>query len=152
MSQTQVRLLLDSRVMSDPRTPSFFFFLSVVALQYCVSVYCTTMWIRDFPGGPVVKNLPCNAGDTGLIPGWGNKIPHTAEQLSPHITTTESSGSRAHVQQLESPWDTTRESMHHSRRPHRTQHRSHMLQRRPDAAKLIKTNKQKPMWISYMYT
>ena len=22
-----------------------------------------------FPGGPVVKNLPCNAGDTGLIPG-----------------------------------------------------------------------------------
>ena len=25
---------------------------------------------RDFPGGPVVKNLPCNAGDAGLIPGW----------------------------------------------------------------------------------
>ena len=22
-----------------------------------------------FPGGPVVKNLPCNAGDTGSIPG-----------------------------------------------------------------------------------
>ena len=22
-----------------------------------------------FPGGPVVKNLPANAGDTGLIPG-----------------------------------------------------------------------------------
>ena len=21
-----------------------------------------------FPGGPVVKNLPCNAGDTGLTP------------------------------------------------------------------------------------
>ena len=29
---------------------------------------------RDFPGGPVVKNLPCNAGDAGLIPGWGTKI------------------------------------------------------------------------------
>ena len=26
---------------------------------------------RDFPGGPVVKNPPCNAGDTGLIPGPG---------------------------------------------------------------------------------
>ena len=33
----------------------------------------------DFPGGPVVKNPPANAGDTGLIPGlgrshklWGN--------------------------------------------------------------------------------
>ena len=27
--------------------------------------------VLDFPGGPVVKNLPCNAGDTGLIPGAG---------------------------------------------------------------------------------
>ena len=26
---------------------------------------------RDLPGGPVVKNLPANAGDTGLIPGLG---------------------------------------------------------------------------------
>ena len=25
----------------------------------------------DFPGGLVVKNLPANAGDLGLIPGWG---------------------------------------------------------------------------------
>ena len=25
----------------------------------------------DFPGGPVVKNLPANAGDTGSIPGLG---------------------------------------------------------------------------------
>ena len=24
---------------------------------------------RDFPGGAVVKNLPANAGNTGLIPG-----------------------------------------------------------------------------------
>ena len=23
----------------------------------------------DFPGGPVVKNLPSNAGDTGSVPG-----------------------------------------------------------------------------------
>ena len=27
--------------------------------------------LRAFPGGPVVKNLPCNARDTGLIPGLG---------------------------------------------------------------------------------
>ena len=33
---------------------------------------------RDFPGGPVVKSLPCHAGDTGLIPGWGTKIPHAS--------------------------------------------------------------------------
>ena len=25
----------------------------------------------DFPGGSVVKNLPANAGDAGLIPGSG---------------------------------------------------------------------------------
>ena len=34
---------------------------------------------RDFPGDPVVKNLPCNARDTVSIPGWGTKIPHAAE-------------------------------------------------------------------------
>ena len=38
--------------------------------------------MRDFPGGPVVKNLPCKAEDMGSIPGWGTKIPQVAEQLS----------------------------------------------------------------------
>ena len=37
---------------------------------------------RDFPGGPVVKNLPSNAGDTGSASGRGTKIPHAAGQLS----------------------------------------------------------------------
>ena len=27
--------------------------------------------LQGFPGGPVVKNLPCNAGDTGFNPGPG---------------------------------------------------------------------------------
>ena len=31
--------------------------------------------VRDSPGGPVVKNPPCNAGNVGLIPGQGMKIP-----------------------------------------------------------------------------
>ena len=31
---------------------------------------------RNVPGGPVVKNPPANAGDTGSIPGPG-KIPHS---------------------------------------------------------------------------
>ena len=34
------------------------------------------MW--DFPGDPVVKNQPFSAGDAGLIPDQGTKIPHTA--------------------------------------------------------------------------
>ena len=43
---------------------------------------------RDFPGSPVVKNLPCNAGDIGSIPGQGAKILHATEQLSLHAATT----------------------------------------------------------------
>ena len=27
--------------------------------------------LMDFPRGSVVKNLPANARDMGLIPGWG---------------------------------------------------------------------------------
>ena len=43
----------------------------------------------DFPAGPVVKSLPSNRGDTGLIPGWEAKIPQVARQLDPLTTTTE---------------------------------------------------------------
>ena len=42
-----------------------------------------------FPGGPVIKNLPGNAGDTGSIPGWGIKTPHALKQLRLHATTIE---------------------------------------------------------------
>ena len=27
------------------------------------------LWLPDFPGGPMVKNLPANAGDVSLMPG-----------------------------------------------------------------------------------
>jgi len=37
------------------------------------------------PCGPVVRDLPCNTGDLGLILGQGANIPHAAEQLSPHV-------------------------------------------------------------------
>ena len=43
----------------------------------------------DLPGGPVVKNPSCNAGDTGSSPGQGTKIPHVVGQLSPRAATTE---------------------------------------------------------------
>ena len=32
----------------------------------------------DFPGSPVVKTMPSNAGGAGSIPGWGAKIPHAS--------------------------------------------------------------------------
>ena len=47
------------------------------------------MWHGDFPGGPVVKNPPSNAGDVGSIPGQGIKIPHAVGQLSLRATTAE---------------------------------------------------------------
>ena len=42
----------------------------------------TTIFIdkgnRDLPCGSVVKNLPCNAGNSGLIPVRGTKILYAA--------------------------------------------------------------------------
>ena len=46
-------------------------------------------YLWDFPAGPVVKNLPSNAGSVGLIPSQRTKIPHAMGQLSPWATTTE---------------------------------------------------------------
>ena len=54
---------------------------------------------RDFPGGPVVKTLPCDAEDN---PGWGTKIPHAAEQLGPRPLTTEPVRPGARLPKLES--------------------------------------------------
>ena len=41
------------------------------------------MWLfknifRDFPGSPVVKTSPSNAGGAGSIPGRGAEIPHAS--------------------------------------------------------------------------
>ena len=47
----------------------------------------TSFW--DFPGGPGVRNSPCNAGVEVWIPGQGPKIPHAGEKLSSHMTTRE---------------------------------------------------------------
>ena len=65
----------------------------------CISITNTTLQINytsnkkvnfwDFPGGPVAKNPPYNAGDASSIPGQGTKIPHATGQLSLRATTTE---------------------------------------------------------------
>ena len=44
--------------------------------------------VRDFSGGPLVKNPPWDVGDTGSIPGWRTGIPHAEEQLSPCAAIT----------------------------------------------------------------
>ena len=40
---------------------------------------------RDFPGGPVVKTSPSNAGGAGSIRGWGAKIPHASGPKNQNI-------------------------------------------------------------------
>ena len=84
--------------------------------------------LRNFPGGPVVKKPPCNAGDAGLISGWITKILRATEQFNPHAATTEPMCSGTHVTQLES-------FMHCGERLHMMQWRSRTPQRTPDAAK-----------------
>ena len=49
---------------------------------YSVSLSSINKYHWDFPGGPVIKSLPSNAGGAGLIPGWGTKIPHAMGQLA----------------------------------------------------------------------
>ena len=36
--------------------------------------------LGDFPGGPLVKTSPSNAGHAGLTPGRGVMIPHASQQ------------------------------------------------------------------------
>ena len=70
---------------------------------------------RDFPGSPVVKNPPCNAGDVGSISGRGAKTPHAMEQLTLCAATIEpvclelvSHNWRAHVLQRKILHDATK--------------------------------------------
>ena len=42
---------------------------------------------RDFPGGPMAKASPSNAGGVGWIPGWGPKIPHASWPKKPKHKT-----------------------------------------------------------------
>ena len=43
------------------------------------------MYIEDFPGGTMNKNLPDNAGDTDSIPGQGAGIPHASQPKNKNI-------------------------------------------------------------------
>ena len=39
----------------------------------CIVCVLTKCIIGDFPGGPVGKTSPSNAGGPGSIPGWGTR-------------------------------------------------------------------------------
>ena len=57
---------------------------------------------RDFPGGPVVKNPPHGARDTGLIP-WPGQSLRASEQLSRRAAAPEAHALRARALRREEP-------------------------------------------------
>ncbi|XP_054945519.1 uncharacterized protein [Physeter macrocephalus] len=97
---TTTRLSKRQKNRSSLRPPEL---STALACSPLYTIKKLVLW--DFPGGPVVKNPPSNAGGSGSIPGRGTKIPHASGQLSPHITATEltSLNERALVLQLQSP-------------------------------------------------
>ena len=81
-------------IRKDKWTPTFTAVLFTIAKIWKQPKWPSTnewtkkMWYKDFPGGPVVKDPPANAGDTGSIPGPGRShMPRS--NLSPCATTTE---------------------------------------------------------------
>ena len=91
----------------------------------------------------MVKNLPSNSGDAGLIPAQGTKIPHATGQLSPRAITTELAhlNKRARVQQtteLTRPGACVPQLQRSNEETARHNERSRGLQLRPDTAKKIR--------------
>ena len=75
-------------------------------ISWCFNLYLNEYrW--DFPGGPVVKNMPRNARSVGSVPGRGTKVTHALRQLSLQDATTE-------------PMCTTRECVRHKATSHMT--------------------------------
>ena len=70
---------------------------------------------QNFPGDPVVKNPPSNAGNVGLIPAQGTKIHMQLESL--WAATTELLCSRVRTLQQEKPTHTIKEPMCRKGRP-----------------------------------
>ena len=94
----------------------------------------------------MAKNLPSNAGDVGLIPGQGTKVPHATGQLSPHATTTEPTPPGDCTSQLEreNPHATTREEPEpHNEETSRCNERSRMPQQRSRVPQLRPNAAQK---------
>ena len=49
--------------------------------------FCNKNISWDSAGGPVIKNFPCNAGDSGSRPSQGTEITCAMEQLTQHTAT-----------------------------------------------------------------
>ena len=67
-------------------------------LIYFIRIFSAKNIFRDFPGSPVVKNLPSNA--------WDTEFQSLVGELRSHMSW----GNKAHVLQLVSPSATSREA------------------------------------------
>ena len=121
--------LLDNFQPSESLLKSVKSSISNLLFRKCTNLSLFKTYHRDFPGGPVVKNPPSNAGDVGSISGQGTKIPHAAGQLNLRVTTTEPAHlkQRAQCHKLQSPH--ALESAHLNQRA-----RTLQLERSPRAA------------------
>ena len=55
--------------------------LMTLIIQKCDIMTAVINKDWDFPGGPVVKTLPSNTGEVGLIPGQGTEISYASKNL-----------------------------------------------------------------------
>ena len=81
-------------------------YIHVYPSQTVQTALCLFFWRgrggeTDFPGDPVVSNLPSNERHVCFIPDQGTKIPHAAGPQSLCTVTTQRALSRARAPQLE---------------------------------------------------
>ena len=75
--------------MTNTNTTPYYHITEVLITAIFFNLLCLGIRINykgDFPDGPVVKNLPCNTGDMGLILCQGTKIPYILGLLNPQTT------------------------------------------------------------------
>ena len=113
--------------------------------------------IGSFSGGPVVKNSPCNARDTGPIPGW--EEPTCRGAVEPVHRNYRACMPRAHALQQEKPpqWEALALQRHSGHRLPQLE-KAHEQQQRLSTAKNkyifkkrnwinnIKTSHKKRQW------
>ena len=73
--------------------------ITITILLFILSLWIQNFYPGDFPGGPLVKELPSSAGEMGSISDQGTNISHVMEL--PSLRTLESMPQeRVHVLQL----------------------------------------------------
>ena len=62
-------------------------YVSLLSIMWVYYHLLKNKILGDFSGGPVVKDLLCNEGDTGSIPCWGTKtpVPRSNYTLAPQL-------------------------------------------------------------------